>query len=233
MRNIWWVAGIGALVWVGAEARAEVVHPLTSAFQATRARPSGYSINDWTRVKPAEATNLAALADKVSQKLHLAGPAVVQNGASYQKISEAKTIAGITTRLIVERLSSGDTYLVLDRSVPHGFHGLNESQTLFRHVLQPYGRIHQDINLEGNIAGRLSLKREKAVAQAALNAVGAHQTNGINTMGYISYAGKSPFISTSDQLDGQTVNIQVAVSYNSYTHQTQVYVGAPLITVTY
>ncbi len=233
MRNIWWLAGIGALIWVGAQARAEVVHPLTTAFQATGARPSGYSINDWVRVKPARASNLALLADKVSHELHLAGPAVVQNGASYQKISETRTVAGITTRLIVERLSSGDTYLVFDRSVPHGFEGLNESQTLFRHVLTPYGRIHQDINLEGNIAGRLSRKKETAVVQAALHAVGAQQTNGINTIGYMSYAGKSPFISTSDQLDGQPVNVQVALSYNSYTHQTQVYVGSPLITVTY
>ncbi|NMP21001.1 YwmB family TATA-box binding protein [Sulfobacillus harzensis] len=233
MRNIWWVVGIGALIWVGAEAHAAVVKPLTTAFHATGAKPSGYSLNDWTRVAPQKAQNLSALADQVAGELHMQGPQAFVNNPSYQKISETKKVAGIVTQIIVERLSSGDTYVVLDRTSPDGFQGLPESQTLFRHILAGYGRVHQDVNLEGVLPNRLNTAQQQRLVNQALSAVDAKTLNGITTAGYISDAGHSPFISQSDALDGHQVNVQVAVSYNGYMHQTQVYVGSPLITVTY
>lgn len=232
MRNFWWLLGVGALVWVGAHARAAVVSPLMSAFQATGARPAGYSLNDWVQVSGSSAS-MASLLTETGRAIHINGRPTAQQGVGYQKLSETAQVAGIHTELIVERLVNGSTYVVLDRTAPHGFRGLREAETLFAHVLGADGAVHSDVNLEGTIPHHLSMAQQRRLVQQALGAVGASSLNGVTTSGYVSEAGRSPFIAQSDQLQGQAVNIQVAASYNSYSHQTQVYVGTPLITVTY
>ncbi|MCL5116480.1 MAG: YwmB family TATA-box binding protein [Firmicutes bacterium] len=232
MRNFWWVLGVGALVWVGAHARAAVVSPLMTAFQATGAKPSGFSINDWVEV-PNATLDLAGLASSVAQKLHMNAPQVSQEGIGYQKVSESARVAGISTRVIVERLKSGATYVVVDRTTPHGFAGLRETEALFDHVLKGYGMVHRNVNLEGAVAGKRSPAQEYRLVQRALSSIGASSLNGVRTPGYVSEAGKSPFISSSEELEGHPINVQVAASYNAYTHQTQVYIGSPLLTVTY
>lgn len=231
MRNIWWILGVGALIWVGAHAEAAVMSPLTTAFDATGAKPSGYSVNDWVQVENPK--NMLAMAEKTAHALHLRARLVTTNGSAYQKATATTTVAGITTRLIVEQLDTGAMFLVLDRASPQGFTGLRATQALFLRALKPYGSPHSDINLEGTIPGRLSSPQQQQVIHRGLTAIGAAVVNGITTQGYISDAGRSGFIAGSDQIEGHAVNIQIATTYNSYLHATQVYVGSPLITVTY
>lgn len=232
MRNVLWIVGIGAVVWVGAHARAAVMAPLTTAFHATGAAPRGYSVNDWVEVGHSN-QSLRQLSNRTARALHLAAPVKSSNGPAYQKLIRTRTVAGTTTRLIVERLSTGATFVVADRTSPHGFTGLRATEALFAHVLKDYGPVHSDINLEGAIRGHVSFAGQQALVKKGLSSIAASDVNGINTKGYVSMSAKSPFISGSDRLDGRPVNVQIAASYDSYLHETQVYVGTPLITVTY
>ncbi len=231
MRNVFWILAIGAVIWVGAHAQAAVMAPLTTAFRATGAAPSGYSVNDWVEVQSGQ--GLPALAGHTKQALHLNAAIHADSSPTYQKMTAAETVAGITTRLIVERLSTGATFVVVDRTSPHGFTGLRETESLFSQVLRGYGAVHADINLEGRIPGHLSAAAQKGVIQRGLSSIAASSVNGIDTRGYVSMSARSPFIPGGAQLQGHPVNVQIAVSYNAYLHQTQVYVGTPLITVTY
>ncbi len=231
MRNFWWILGVGALVWVGARASAAAVDPLMTAFHATGATPSGYSINDWVEVHSGSSLNQLTQTTAIS--LHLNGVPVVTKTASYQKVSESETIQGVMTRVISERLNMGATFVVVDRTSSHGFAGLRATQALFQAALRPDGVVHADVNLEGVISGRISDGRQQQIIAAALSAIGASPVNGIRAPGYIADAGQSALITGSDTLEGHLVNIQVAASYNGFLHKTQVYVGTPLITVTY
>ena len=231
MRSFWWIVGLGALVWVGAHVRAATVDPLMTAFHATGATASGYSVNDWVEVH--QDKSLSQLAQTAATSLHLNGTPIVTKTASYEKVSESETIQAVTTRVIAERLNMGTTFVVIDRTSSQGFAGLKATEALFQAALQQDGLVHADVNLEGVIPGRISKSRQQQLITAALSAIGASQVNGVRAPGYISDAGQSALINRSDSLQGHTVNIQVAASYNTYLHKTQVYVGSPLITVTY
>lgn len=232
MRNIWWIAGLGALVWIGASAQSRISSPLMTAFRATGARAQGYSVNDWVEIH--DVGDPTRLADTVDAKLHMRGPLIRQSGPSYNKLSCTTKISQITTRVIVEQLGNGETFLVLDRTSSQGFLGLNATRSVFHTLLKPYGSIHEDINLEGTIAHHLSMAAQKQRIDQALSSVSATHWNGLQTPGYVSYTGRTPWIRQKDSIvHAGAVNIQVATSYNTYLHKTQVYVGTPLITVTY
>lgn len=233
MRNIWWIIGIAGVVLVGARAEASARAPLMSAFHATGAHATGYSINDWVELSGPIPDSLDATAAKVGDALKMT--AAVRNtiGVGYIKAKETFTVAGITTNVIVERLSTGDIYLVIDRTSPEGFAGLSSTETLFNHLLASHGTVHTDVNLEGTISQHLSPLAQQRLINTALERVGATTENGIRAPGYISDAGRSPFIVQHDELQGHPLNIQIATSYNPFMHKTEVYVGSPLITVTY
>jgi len=233
MRNIWWILGLGGIVWIGAHAEAAVRAPLTTAFNQMGAHPTGYSVNDWVELSHDSTQSLTDLALALGTSLHVKDSAVKTRGVGYTKVTETAQVGRITTSLIVERLNSGDTFFVLNRTSPEGFIGLPTTEALFQHVLAPHGTLHQDINLEGVIAGKLSPAQQQDLIHQGLSAVGASVLNGIRAPGYISDAGKSPFISSVDDLESHSINIQIATSYNTYLRETQVYVGTPLVTVTY
>lgn len=230
MRNILWVMGLGALIWIGAHANAAIA-PLMTAFRATGARASGYSLNDWVEVHGAD--HLSALATSLGQRVHVSEPLTKTTTVNYQKVTESRTVGGMTTQVIVERLSTGATFAVLDCTSAQGFAGLTAHEAEFESALKGLGILHTDINLEGNLPGHVTAVHQRVLVRRALAAIGASDVNGINASGYIAMSAHTPFIRSSDSLQGHPVNVQVAISYNSYRHATQVYVGTPLVTVTY
>ena len=231
LRNILWIIGLGGLVWIGAHAEGMVVAPLTTAFSATGAHPSGYSVNDWASIT--ESQPLVGAAQKLGKTLHMHASLVSRSTPEYRQISETQITSGVTTRVIVEQLRGGTTFAVLDRTSSHGFSGLSTTQRFFEEILRGQGSVHCNVNLVGTLPGRVSLTHAHQLMAQGLNAIGAVSLNSVKAGDYIATAAHTPFISTGDSLDGRPVNIQIAFTYNAYLHATQVYVGSPLLTVTY
>lgn len=233
MKGLGWMAAGVLVVWMGASSR-PLIAPLESALRATGAAPAGYSLNAWAKLAPTAArASLTALLERLAESAHLAGPVSPSSGPGFRKESLETRVAGITTRLIVERLAGGATYAVLDRVSTQNFYGLGESRDLFAHVLSRLGSPHMAITLEGTVPGQRSPAERAALVREAFSAVGATRVNGISTAHYLAAAGYTPAIAQADQLAGQPVNIQVAVTYNTYLHRTQIDIGSPLVTVTY
>lgn len=234
IKNGLWIGGIGLVLWMGASVRAAVVSPVMTAFQATQAHSDGFSINGWVQVAPAASNqNLDDIVHHLSQKTHIRGIVKRERGTGYEKAIMVQKVAGFFSELIAERLASGATYVVIDRVGHQGFQGLNESLGLVRNVLSPYGPLHLSLTLQGTLPHRLSLAQQQQVVNRAFRAIGAQRVNGIQTAHYLSIAGNSGFIDQHDTLQGHSVNIQVALNYNTYLHAEQVDVGTPLVTVTY
>lgn len=234
IRNGLWMAGIGCVLWAGASVRAAVISPVMTAFHATQARPAGFSINGWVELSSSSGSrSLRNIVQQLSRQTNIRGVVDFAQGTGYQKAVIRQKVAGFSSELIAERLASGSTYVVMDRVGTQSFDGLDESLGLVRHVLRDYGPLHLSVTLQGTLPGRLSTAREKQVVDQALRSIAAKSVNGITTAHYVSVAGDSGFIHSHDVLQGHPVNIQVAVSYNTYLHAEQVDVGTPLVTVTY
>lgn len=234
VKNGLWLAAVGLILWMGASVRAAVISPVMTAFQATKARPQGFSINGWVEMEGAGAQgSLPQMVQTLARQSHVSGQVQQQKGADFQKADIHAEVAGFKTELIAERLASGATYLVLDRVGSQAFSGLGESTALVRSVLAPYGPVHLALTLQGTLPEAMDSVQEEAVVSQAFRAVAAARVNGIETSQYVSVAGDTPFIHSHDSLQGHAVNIQVAANYNTYWHAEQIDVGTPLVTVTY
>lgn len=234
MKLAWWAAGLAAVVWVGASTRDRVAQPLMMAMKATGAAPAGYSLNGWVELPAAASrTPLDRLLGELSAATRIAGETVSTSGPNFRKVSVTRTVAHIRTQLIVERLSSGRTFLVIDRVSAQGVYGLDESDWLIRQTLAHWGTVHLAMTLQGWIRPAITRGAYPRVVGEALAAVSARRVNGIATRRYVSVAGDTPLISQHDMLAGHPVDIQVAVTANPYAGATEVDIGSPLVTVTY
>lgn len=236
MKTIVWGVSLAGILWVGAWLRGNVVSPLLTAFHATSATAKGFSLNGWIELSPAATSNesLPRLVGQLARSMHVMGPMVSDGGPTYQKVSIGQTVAKFYTDVIVERLQNGSTFLVVDRTGNQGFAGLRESTQMVRAALGKAGQVpHLDVTLEGAIAGHLTPSQAEATVKKALGAINAAQVNGIATAHYVSVAGDTRLIRAAENLQGNPVNIQVALNYNTFWHQEQIDIGSPLITVTY
>ena len=234
MRNLWWILAVAVLVWIGARSAANPYGAVETAFNATGASPSGYSLDDWGRISGGRThESLFTLAAQLAARGHIAGSVRLSNGLSYQKAQVVQQVGQVSTDIIVERLASGATYAVADRASANGFYGLSQSVAWARSLLSNVSPQHLSLTLEGYIHRRLSPNAENQLVDRALRAVNAQKVNGLVSPALVSEAADTSRLSDSDTLQHHPVDLQVAVDYNAYLHATQILVGSPLITVTY
>lgn len=236
MRFWLWLIGLGAVIGIGAASRhAASFAMLKTAFHATGSRPLGYSLNGWVALPSSDSSrSLTALVQEAASPAHLKGPIRVTQGLRYRKATVLQTVGGIKSEIIVERLASGATFLVMDRVSNQGFYGLGGSEAIMSRVLRHFGPVHMSETLEGTLPNpNMTVPQQSAIVQKALGAVGARPVSPLQTRRLVSVAGYTSQIPEKQQLSGKAVNIQVAVTANHYRHATEVLVGSPLITVTY
>ncbi len=234
MKNIWWMAAIAALIWIGARSSANPYGPAETAFNATGAIPSGYSLNGWVVLPPTtHPPSLGTLVNHLARRGHVFGAVRTSVGLSYRKAEILSQRGSVRTQLVVERLASGATYAVVNRSVGNGFYGLSQSIRWTDQLLQESRPDHLTVNLEGYIHGRLRSTNASQLVKQAFSAVNAHCVNGVQTSNFVSVTGDTSLLAPHEVLQGRPINLQVAVNYNAYLHATEVLVGTPLLTVTY
>lgn len=231
-----WALAVGGMTWLGFSTTATLLAPLQSAFKATGARPGGFSLDAWEPVPGPAGARLTPVVDGTLTRLYRGRiPAGVRwsrrSGPGWRSLTAAVAGPGVRTRVIAERLPDRTTYVVLDRSVAGGWAGLAESLAVVPRVLGPLGgRPRINLTLEGSLpAGGQS---PAAVARRALSAVGARSVSDLVRPDLVSLAAYTPLIGVSDRLKGRKVDLQVAVVPGG-AGRWQVYVGTPLITVTY
>lgn len=234
MRNIWWLLALAGLVFIGARSRGGPYQALETAFNATGAKPSGYSLDDWLVLPAADDhRSLSTLVEGLASRGHLPGAVRRSEGLNYAKAEIVADAGKVNTTLIVERLASGATYAVVDRAGGQGFYGYDESLKWTQSLLAPFSGQHLSITLEGLIRGQLDTAEQTAVVHRTLDAVNAAPVNGMTSPALVSEAADTTELADHDTLQNRPINLQVAVNYDGYLRATQVLVGTPLVTVTY
>lgn len=229
LRNVLWIAGLGVLVWIGAQARTFLYSPLMTAFHATGASATGYSVNDWV---VANAPNPRELMQDLAHRLNVNAPLRRHSGA-YLSLTESKESQEASTTLIVDRLPDGALFVLANRTSGHGFTGIAHTQALFALVLGQLGMVHSDINLMGTLAGDLSTQREKTLMRKALAAVGATPLSGPHGQPALSVTADSAQLGSPEQLHGHSVNVQIIITDVTAQREAKIVIGSPLITVPY
>ncbi|MCY0886528.1 MAG: YwmB family TATA-box binding protein [Firmicutes bacterium] len=233
-----WALAVGGMTWLGVSTTATVLAPLKTAFAATGARPAGFSLDAWEALPGGRGgpPGLGAVVQTTLARLYHGHPPagvvpVRRGGAGWASVTATVAAAGLTTRVIAERLSDGRTYLVVDRSLAGGWTGLPESLAVVSRVLAPWGgHVFLNLTLEGR--RRAGRSGPEAVARRALAAVGARPVSDLVRPDLVSLAGYTPLIGASDRLHGRRVDLQAAIVPDP-GGEWQVYVGTPLITITY
>ncbi len=234
MKNIWWMAAVAILIWIGAQSSANPYGPAETAFNATGAIPSGYSLNGWVSLPASKhPPGLSRLVARLARRAHVRGPVRSSVGLSYRQAEILSQRGSVRTQVIVERLASGATYAVVNRSAGDGFYGLSQSIRWADRLMGGARADHLAVNLEGYVHRRLNAADACRLIARAFSTVGAHSVNRVATSKFVSVTGDTSVLSHHNVLQGRPINLQVAVNYNAYLHATEVLVGTPLLTVTY
>ncbi|NLO81665.1 MAG: YwmB family TATA-box binding protein [Clostridiales bacterium] len=85
--------------------------------------------------------------------------------------------------------------------------------------------------LVGSSKGKLSLKEMEGICNELFSHIRADRTEGITDGEFISISGYSPLFDECITSNGKSVNIQVAMRYNSYMDRTYLWIGVPIINI--
>ncbi|MBX5467566.1 MAG: YwmB family TATA-box binding protein [Firmicutes bacterium] len=234
--RLWiWLLAIAALLWVGSRAGQDPVGPLDQALSAAGANPAGWSLNAWVALAhPLSVEDLGATVGRLAAALHVTAPVRVVRGIGYDRAWVEGAEGTWPTEVMAERLSSGATFLVVNRSGTGGLTGLSSSEYLIRRQLSAWGAVHVAVTVEGLVHGQpWSPATKQAVVRRMLERVGAQAETPWSESAAVAVAAYTPQIARSERLDGRRVNLQVAVTYDRWLEANRVYVGSPLITVSY
>jgi hypothetical protein len=215
---------------------------ILKSFRATGAVPSGYVIHNWSQLNQTftpEAT-LSRIADKLASELGLRGVKRYQHQddrESYVRVlgtgKSGQTLS--ITLASLKGIMAGTTILTIhDYAYGQKLDGLHEDLMRIRNMLV-YQGIKPQISacILGTVSARMNDVHEFRLISKALTVVGAHRIEGVESELVDSISAYSPIAPAFIVTNGQKMNLQVAVHYDSYHQRTNVLVGTPIITVTY
>lgn len=232
MRKGLWLLPISLAIWAGYQAF-HATAPIYRAFKATGALATGYALNVWVELPTDRAGHPLGYAKTLAQGLHMPGMVKRQAGPGWIKDSVADTVGSVTTQVVAERLATGATYIVVDRSVRGGLQALQENVAVLHRSLTPYGRPHASVTLIGSVPGQLTTRRVRQLMAQALRAVNAVQIDAVKTREMVSVTAFSPLISETLMMQNRRIDLELAETFNPQSDQTEILVGSPVITVTY
>ncbi|MCY0876449.1 MAG: YwmB family TATA-box binding protein [Firmicutes bacterium] len=248
---------LGALVallgmfgsYTSGQALAHAVHPeegapipyVQAAFNATKAKLTGYEVHDWTTINDTFMSEPAvtALSHTLAQKLqvtdmhlyphvddrdHVALWSGSVRGLKATVEVASMDIPGAPQTVIVLRLveSGGD-----EATFATSYAAIRSA------ILSVGGTLEENATLFGDLPGALSGTTREQVIKAAFDRAGAEELQPMQSPYTTSVAGYGAKDIPQEQAGKQAINLQVALHANRYNNVTRVLVGSPIITVEY
>lgn len=166
-------------------------------------------------------------------------PAVAVNNDNMEgvELDEAIDENRIMHVSIVNSKPSGDsdgsyiTVSVADSSAKPGLEGTRRN---IQSVLAGY-RIKPKVTscITGSIDGRLETSRLNSICSNIFNKTGASRVEGMSDDKLISVSAYTPAIGESVEVNGNRINLNIAIRFNSYENKTYIWLATPVITTEY
>ncbi len=230
MPSALWTLVMSGLIVIGAKSSVSPYGTLGTLFDATRAHATGYTLDGWEPLTGAEDhVSLAGLASHVAHQAHVRGEVGLTKGPGFQKAEVVQAKRGITTEMMVERLASGATYVVLHRSSGYGFYGIGQGVLWAKKLLSQEGHsAHLCLTLEGYLPNLSSYQERKRMDEAFA---------AVHARAVTSRRLSAPtFVLQSADVIGRPchpLHLQLAMHREPYDAVTKVLVGTPVVTVKY
>jgi hypothetical protein len=87
--------------------------------------------------------------------------------------------------------------------------------------------------ISGNFRGKLNDDELNLVCRKIFESVHASKVEGIRDIGLISVSAYTPDIGRSIVVNGNRINLNLAIRYNSYEDKTYIWLATPVITTEY
>lgn len=129
---------------------------------------------------------------------------------------------------------ANESYVSISLTSGSGEFGLEEMHDDLLKVLDKY-KIKSELNIciTGYFEGRMDCEDLNRMSKQVLKCAGAKKVNGITDNNLISVSAFTPGIDDSILVNGERVNMNIAIRYNSYEKKTYIWLATPVITVEY
>ena len=126
------------------------------------------------------------------------------------------------------------SYIIIDIVENKGYKGIVEYNEKNQKILKEFGdNIESSINLVGSYNKKMSQEENIDIINKILEKINAVKVEEVVTDTYISTTAYSLGIPQFIQYGNNKVNFQIAMRYNNYDGRTYLYIGNPLITLSY
>ncbi|ABR46587.1 hypothetical protein Amet_0357 [Alkaliphilus metalliredigens QYMF] len=127
-----------------------------------------------------------------------------------------------------------EAHIIVDIVQNKEYKGIVETCNQSEGILSKYGMdMETTIIIVGTYDEEIETKAQLAKLEEVLHAVMGQKVEQVQDEHYTMLTGYTSLIPQAIQYDGKTVNLQLAMRYNSYENRTYLWIATPLITTTY
>lgn len=216
---------------------------VSKAFTATGAKQTGYSVHDWSVIDEQYHTkqDLHTLGDRLNQTLQIQNPQVFESANGNQNVFQIRGKWDTNTSISMELTSMQfpgknpqTTLVIRAESTATSLHELAVNMDQIKSTIAvTKARPQISTCIQGFLDDRMNNVERNQLISNTLRSVNAKELEGVRSDLVASISGYSPLSQDFIVTNGKKMNLQVAIHYDSYRHQTQVLVGSPIVTIEY
>ncbi len=218
--------------------RADDVAVISQAFNTCGAKLQNFQIDGWTQQKAGQDIDVVKRAEEIiNQMADSRHKTVIVRSDTMAKMSIRQDQIKIGVVVSKKKLSGNSWQLYQTVHVEIG-PKYQKNIEFWRAKVQTTLKNDQHmpvINtcLVGYFDDKLSISEQRKIIEKLFYVLDAKVTEKIETDSFTSVAGYSPLISNHLLVNGNKINVQMAVRYQRYNHGTYVMIGCPVITQEY
>lgn len=217
---------------------------VTKVFHSSGAEIARLQVNGWVTVKASDIDQDSAEA-YLNHRIHglseFGFTGIVENGHDGQSsvlVTEGTIDPGIYIRVVLKNAvdfdESGGGLIYLTASVAAQNRSLNLVElNKYLLLIMPEQNIHRSVVLTGSLPGKTSPSEVNDIVREMVYITDAQNVQILETGGLVSISAYSPSVRQRLTFGESSVNINIALRYNSIENRTYLYVGSPIISNEY
>jgi TATA-box binding len=216
---------------------------VSKAFTSTGAKQTGYSVHDWSVIDEQYHTkqDLQALGERLNKTLQIHNPVTYESANGSQNVYQIRgnwdsktSISMMLTSMLFPGKNPQTTLVIRAESSAQGLRELpTYIDQIKKTIALTNARPQISTCIQGFLSDRMNTVERNQLISKTLSSVNANELEGVRSDLVASISGYSPMSQDFITTNGKKMNLQVAIHYDSYRHQTQVLVGSPIVTIEY
>ncbi len=215
---------------------------LITSFESSGAKVMESTISCWTKLNDSfiSQKQLDAEMDRIISSMELDNTSVVKNTENDDRLNKLVlygTKGNKAYNVAIESVkqeTGGETYIVFDVFIDKGYKELpDERQNIIEALRMDEDLINFSSCIVGTYEGELSKRDTDRKSKLALQSINAKQVEGIEDNELKSISAFSNNVGGHITSERSRVNVQLAIRYSSYDDKTYIWIGTPLISMSY